>query len=154
MFWPNSSHPSGVKFPSNRMLRIQGVVTPEDLASPGSYDANGDPIFIVGKDGSTTDFTVGRYSGLEAYLCDETGKESVELAVYNYSQAACSFSAKGDSGSLIFTGDGRMLAILHSGMSTGQGSHVAFGTPAWWAVDQLKGHYEHADFDRTTFFPA
>lgn len=119
---------------------------------PDCYDENGYPLYIVGKDGNTTDFTVGRYSGLEAYLCDEFGKESIEVAVYNYSKTSGNFSAKGDSGSLIFTGDGRMLAILHSGMPKGLSSHVTYGTPAWWAVEQLQGHYPHADFNRTTFF--
>ncbi|KDR72788.1 hypothetical protein GALMADRAFT_228479 [Galerina marginata CBS 339.88] len=79
MSWRNNSNP------------IQDVVAYEHLASPDCYDENGDP------DGSSTDFTVGRYTGLGAYLCDEFGKESIEVA--------------------------------------------------------LKGHYEHADFDCTTFFP-
>jgi hypothetical protein len=44
-----------------------------------------------------------------------------------------------------------MLAILHSGMPKGLSSHVTYGTPAWWAVEQLQGHYPNADFNRTTF---
>ena len=152
MFWPNNSNRSGIKFPSNRLLRIQGVVARELLATPDCYDENGDPVYIVGKVGNTTDFTAGRYSGLEAYLCDEFGRESTEVAIYNYSKTSGNFSAKGDSGSLIFTGDGRMLAILHSSMPKGLSSHVTFGTPAWWAIEQLKTHYPHADFNRTTFF--
>ena len=151
MFWPNNTNPSGTKFPSNRVLRIQGVVTREQLANPDCYDENGDPVYIVGKDGCTTGFTVGRYSGLEAYLCDKSGKESIEVAVYNYSKTSGNFSASGDSGSLIFTGGGLMLAILHSGMSKGSSSHVTYGTPAWWVVDQLKLHYKHADFNCTTW---
>ncbi|TFY57121.1 hypothetical protein EVG20_g8663, partial [Dentipellis fragilis] len=121
-----------------------------------------DPAFVVGKAGSATDFTVGRYAGLDAYLCSKSGKESVEVAIYNYNHSynhncskatatvtspSLNFAAPGDSGSLVFTGDGRMLAILHSAMPRGPYSHVAFGTPAWWAVEQLKGHYKHADFD-------
>ena len=153
MFWPNHSNRSGIKFPSNRLLRIQGVVTRELLATPDCYDEKGYPVYIVGKNGNTTDFTVGRYSGLEAYLCDEFGRESIEVAIYNYSNTSGNFSAKGDSGSLIFTGDGHMLAILHSGMPKGLSSHVTYGTPAWWAIEQLKVHYPHADFNRTTFFP-
>ncbi|CAE6509005.1 unnamed protein product [Rhizoctonia solani] len=152
MFWPNKSNRSGIKFPHDRLLRIQGVVTRELLATPDCYDENGDPLYIVGKNGNTTGFTTGRYSGLEAYLCDESGRESIEVAIYNYSRMSGNFSAKGDSGSLIFTGDGRMLAILHSGMPKGCYSHVTYGTPAWWVVEQLKLHYPHADFNRTTFF--
>ncbi|GJJ09180.1 hypothetical protein Clacol_003402 [Clathrus columnatus] len=138
-------------FPSNRMLRIQGVVTPELLASPDCYDENGYPIFIVGKDGNTTNLTLGRYSGLDAYLCDKSGKESIEVANYNYDKKSGNFSAKGDSGALIWTGDGRMLAILHSGMPRGLNSHVTFATPAWWVLEQLRVHYPYADFNRATF---
>ncbi|KAF8600150.1 hypothetical protein BDV93DRAFT_608826 [Ceratobasidium sp. AG-I] len=152
MFWPNNSNRSGTTFPSNRLLRVHGVVTRELLTTPDCYDEGGDPVYIVGKDGDTTDFTVGRYSGLEAYLCDEFGRESTEVAIYNYSKTSGSFSAKGDSGSIIFTGDGRMLAILHSGMMKGLSSHVTFGTPAWWAIEQLRARYPHADFNRTSFF--
>ncbi|CAE6519816.1 unnamed protein product [Rhizoctonia solani] len=153
MFWPNKCNRSGIKFPHDCLLRIQGVVTRELLATPDCSDENGDPLYIVGKNGNTTGFTTGRYSGLEAYLCDESGRESIEVAIYNYSKTSGNFSAKGDSGSLIFTGDGRMLAILHSGMPKGGHSHVTYGTPAWWVVEQLKLHYPHADFNRTTFFP-
>ena len=152
MFWNNNFSPSGIQFPYNRLLKIRGVVPRELLATPDCYDENGDPLYIVGKDGNTTDFTAGRYSGLEAYLCDESGRESIEVAIYNYGMTLGNFSVKGDSGSLVFTGDGRMLAILHSGMP--KGGHVTYGTPAWWVVDQIKAHYPYADFNRTTFFPA
>lgn len=148
MFWPNNANPSGLKFPSDRLLRIRGVVTRELLANPECFDENGNPIFIVGKDGNSTGLTVGRYSGLEAYLGNEFGEDSIEIAIYNYSNMSGNFSAKGDSGSLIFTGDGRMVAILHSGTPEG---HVTYATPAWWFIEQLKIQYPHADFDRTSF---
>ena len=151
MFWPNDSNPTGMKFPSDRQLKIRGVVTRELLANPDCYDDSGNAMYVVAKDGNTTDLTVGRYTGLEAYLCDEFGKESIEVAIYNYSKTSGNFSAKGDSGSLIFTGDGRMLAVLHSGMPRGLSSHVTFGTPAWWVVDQLMLKYKYADFNREAF---
>ena len=61
MFWPNNSNRSGTKFPFDCLLKIQGVVMRELLAIPDCYDENGDPVYIVGKDGNTTDFTAGRY---------------------------------------------------------------------------------------------
>jgi hypothetical protein len=48
------------------------------------------------KDGNTTDLTVGRYAGLEAYLSDDLGVESIELAIYNYDKQSGPFSDKGD----------------------------------------------------------
>jgi len=102
-------------------------------------------------DGNTGDLTVGRYAGLEAYLCNELGVESTKLAIYNYDKQSGSFSAKGDSGSLIFDGEGLMVGILHSGMPKGASSHVTYATPTWWAIEQLKPQYPHTDLNCTSF---
>jgi hypothetical protein len=119
MFYPQNAGRTVFKSPTNRQLRIDGCVTRELLAVPGCFDSNGEPCLIVMKVGNTTDLTVGRYAGLEAYLCDDLGVESVELAIYNYDKQSGPSSAKGDSGSLIFDGEGHMVGILHSGMPKG-----------------------------------
>ncbi|KAI9435129.1 hypothetical protein H4582DRAFT_1817885 [Lactarius indigo] len=151
MFYPQSAGRTAFKYPTNRQFRINGCVTREHLAVPDCFDRNGEPCLIVMKDGNTTDLTVGRYAGLEAYLCDDHGVESIELAIYNYDMQSGPFSAKGDSGSLIFDGEGHMVGILHSGMPKGAGNHVTYATPAWWAIEQIKLKYPHADFNRTAF---
>ncbi|KAF8259413.1 hypothetical protein EI94DRAFT_1751656 [Lactarius quietus] len=134
MFYPQSGGRTAFKFSANRQLRINGCVTRELLAVPDCFDSSGEPCLIVMKDGSTTDLTVGRYAGLEAYLCDDLGVESTELAIYNFDKQSGPFSAKGDSGSLIFDGEGRMVGILHSRMPKGGENHVTYATPAWWAI--------------------
>jgi hypothetical protein len=96
---------------------------------------------VVGKYGNTTKFTLGNYSGMDAYTCTEFGLESREVVVYNYKKGSDDFSAKGDSGSLIFTGDGIGLAILHSGMARGMHNHATYGTPLWWVFKQLLDRY-------------
>ncbi|KAI0287829.1 hypothetical protein BC826DRAFT_1188789 [Russula brevipes] len=149
MFYPLNNSRTVFKFPLNRQLRITGWVTREHLANSDCFDSNGEPCLIVMKDGNTTDLTVGRYAGLEAYLCDELGEESRELAIYNYNKQSGDFSAEGDSGSLIFDGMGNMVGILHSGMPKGRSSHVTYATPAWWVVQKIKAKYPHADFFRT-----
>lgn len=151
MFYSQSGGRTTFKFPTNRQLRINGCVTRELLAVPDCFDSNGEPCLIVMKGGNTTDLTVGCYAGLEAYLCDDLGVESIELALYNYDKQSGSFSAKGDSGSLIFDGEGHMVGILHSGMPKGGSNHVTYATPAWWAIEQLKLKYPHADFNRIAF---
>jgi len=151
MFYPQSTGRTVFEFPTNRQLRINGYLTRELLSVPECFDGNNKPCVIVMKDGNATGLTVGRYAGLEAYLCDELGVESIELAIYNYDRRSGPFSDKGNSGSLIFNGEGRMVGILHSGMQKGSDSHITFATPAWWAIEQLKLEYPHADFDHTTF---
>lgn len=132
------------------MLRISGVVPHELLAKPNCFDANREACFIVMKDGNDG-LTVGRYAGLEAYIVDGLGAESIELAIYNYDKQSGSFSIKGDSGALIFDAEGHMVGILHSGMPKGTSNHVTFATPAYFALDQIKLHYPNADFYRESF---
>ncbi|RPD75680.1 hypothetical protein L226DRAFT_552708 [Lentinus tigrinus ALCF2SS1-7] len=146
-FYSDSNRRTAFKFPTNGQLRIHGCRTPEDLANPDTYDSNGEPCVVVMKDGNTSDLTVGRYAGLEAYTCDNLGVESIELAIYNYDKQSGSFSAKGDSGSLVFDGQGRMVGILHSGLAQSGSNYVTYATPAWWVIEQLKLQYPHANFD-------
>ncbi len=76
------------------------------------------------------------YAGLDSFLCDEGGAESVELAIHNYDKKSGLPPAKGDSGSLIFDGFdglGRMVGLLHfakskSGLTS---THITYATPVW-----------------------
>ena len=131
-------------------MKIRGFVTKEELANPASLDAAGQPCMAVMKDGCTTDLTAGRCAGLESFLCDDNGVRSVEVAVYNYDNHARPFSAKGDSGSLIFNGKGEMVALLHSGKAKAGSlvTHVTYGTPAWRLREWIREIYPNADFAR------
>jgi len=84
-------------------------------------------------------------------MCDEFGTESIELAIYNHDKNSGPFSVNGDSGSLIFSGNGRMVGLLHSGTQKGETSHVTYTTPAWWVLKKIKEHYPHAVFWRENF---
>jgi len=138
-------------FPTNRQLRIKGCLTHEALAKPDCFDINGNPCLLVMKDGNSTGLTVGRCAGLEVYLCDELDVESTEVAIYNYDSKSGPFCDYGDSGSLIFDGEGRMVGLLHSAVRKDDGDFVTYATPAWWVIEQLRLKYPHADSDRMTF---
>ncbi|KAJ7455008.1 hypothetical protein B0H11DRAFT_2324657 [Mycena galericulata] len=146
LFWSIAAVREGRTIPADLQLPIRGVVPPRLVHEPDTKDKNGEPLYIVAKYGNTTDLTLGRYSGMEAYTCSDLGLESREAVIYNYSKTSGDFSAKGDSGSLIFTGDGNGLAILHSGMPRGMHNHVTFGTPLWWVIEQILGRYPDAEF--------
>lgn len=115
--------------------------------NPDTEDGNGNPLYTVGKYG-TTKLTLGRYSGMDAYICTDLGVESREMAVYNYSKTCGNFSDYGDSGSLIFTGDGD---ALHSGMPRGMYNHATYGTPIWWVIEQILVKYPFAEFYGITY---
>ncbi|KZP02680.1 hypothetical protein FIBSPDRAFT_770333, partial [Athelia psychrophila] len=76
---------------------------------------------------------------------------SWEVAVLNFSKKHGNFSGKGDSGAAIFNAQGKLAAILHSGMPRGMSNHVTFGTPGHYIVELVKERYPHADFERLKF---
>ena len=149
MMYPRIDLREGFKYPEGRQMRINGIVSQELLASPDLFDNEDKPLFIILKQGSTTDLTAGCYAGLESFLCDEDGVESMEIAIYNFDKRSGPFSDKGDSGALVFDYRGRMVAMLHSGKSKSglTSPHVTYCTPVWWLIPRIKEKYPHADFN-------
>jgi hypothetical protein len=157
MFYARGGGKTTFKFPVGRKLRIVGCATKGDLDNPTEFDSEGEPCFIVGKDGNTTDLTVGRYAGLVSFTLNDVGIVSVELGIYNSGlKNAEVFSAEGDSGSLVWhTKDGKacMVGQLHSGENKGgsTSNHITYCTPGWYLLAQIKNHFPHADFYRTAW---
>lgn len=153
MFYPVAGGATTFKYPDDGKLRIHGCASKEDLAVPAEFDSEGQRCLMVGKDGNTTDLTVGRYAGLESFAQNSVGVESIELAIYNagHNKANETFSAKGDSGSLIWhmrDGKAYIVGQLHSGHNKGgsTNNHVTYCTPGWWLLEQIKKKYKHAVF--------
>ncbi|KAJ7511799.1 hypothetical protein B0H11DRAFT_2371103 [Mycena galericulata] len=157
MFYPVADGPTTFKFPEGRKLRIEGCATKEDLANPAEFDSEGQRCLIVGKDGNSTDLTVGRYAGLVSFIQNEAGIESVELGIYNSGlKTAEVFSKKGDSGSLVWhttNGKARIVGQLHFGVNKGgsTSNHVSYCTPGWYLLAQIKERFKYAEFYRTTW---
>ncbi|KAF8322350.1 uncharacterized protein EI90DRAFT_2977716 [Cantharellus anzutake] len=157
MFYPLGGGSTTFRFPNEGKLRIEGCATQEDLAHPTELDSEGQRCLIVGKDGNSTDLTVGRYAGLVSFILNEVGIESVELGIYNSGDKTTEvFSAKGDSGSLVWhttNGKARVVGQLHSGHNKGgsTSNHVTYCTPGWYLLGQIKTRFKHADFYRTTW---
>ena len=157
MFYSRGSGPTTFKYPEGRKLRIMGCATEEDLANPTEVDSEGQPYLIVGKDGNTTDLTFGHYAGLVSFALNEVGIPSVELGIYNMGvKTSDAFSAKGDSGSLVWhmkNGEAFIVGQLHSGSNKGgsTSNHVTYCTPGWYLLLQIKKEFKYADFYRTTW---
>ena len=152
MFYPGGGGATTFKFPAGRKLRVMRYVTKEDLANPTEFDSNGNRCFIVGIDENTTDLTVGRYAGLVSFILNASGVWSTELGIYDSGlKNAEFFSAKGDSGSLVWrTKDGQafMVGQLHSGENKGgsTNNYVTYCTPGWYLQAQIKELFKHANF--------
>ena len=157
MFYPRGGGATTFKFPEERKLRIEGCATKEDLAKPAEFDSEGQRCLIVGKDGNTTNLTVGRYAGLVSFTLNNVGIVSAELGIYNSSfKNAEVFSAKGDSGFLVWhTKDGKAYIVgqLHSGENKGSSTsnHITYCTPGWYLLEQIRKRFKYADFYRTTW---
>ena len=122
------------------------MVSRDILSKPESFNK---PDFLVMKDGAATGLTVGCLTGMESFVCTSAGRESVELAVYNfgYKEEPRVFSAKGDSGSLIIDGLGRMIGLLHAGTGGRDDVDVSYATPMYRLWPRIKERYKYADFD-------
>ena len=157
MMYPRNGSRKAFKYPEGRQLRINGIVSKELLANPDLLDDNDLPCLIVLKNGNTTDLTVGRATGMESFVRDDhTDEESTELAVDNYDKKSGVFSAKGDSGSLVVDGLGRMVGILNAGTSKGRSDRadVSYVTPMHLLCPRIKARYKHADLNRVTWSAA
>ena len=150
-FWPIAAVREGKTIPANLQLPIRRALSRRLFSNPDTEDKDGEPLYVVGKYGNATKLTLGHYSAMEAYTCTDLGLESRDVVVYNYSRTSGDFSDHGDSGSLIFTGDGDGLAILHSGMPRGMHNHVTYGTPLWWVIEQILKKYPFAEFYGITY---
>ena len=120
--------------------------TKEDLANPAEFDSEGQRCLIVGQDGNTTDLPVGRYAGLMSFTLNAVGIDSVELGIYNSGvESAEAFSAKGDSGSLVWhTRDGRARIVgqLLSGSNRGSSTTTSAAPPGQLENNIVGSYYE------------
>ncbi|KAH9926599.1 uncharacterized protein BXZ73DRAFT_49390 [Epithele typhae] len=142
------------KFPDDGKLPLTNFAGKISLSLLPERDSLGNRCLTVGKDGNSTDFTVGRFTGLESFTQNDAGFESKNYAVYNSGYNSTQpFSGKGDSGSAVWYAngsEGHIVGQLHSGATkdgTG-GSHVSYLTPGWWLQSEIGKVFPHADFFR------
>jgi len=119
------------QYPDNRKLRVSACPSKLSLSTPGEFDSEGRRCLTVEKDGNTTDFTIRRYFGLHSYTQNDLGVESKELAIYCSGYRSIEpFSAKGDSGSLVWYvvgGEAHVIGQLHSGVDKGGSTNCTPG---------------------------
>jgi hypothetical protein len=138
-------HPEGrhsFKFPPGGLLQVKGFVPEREIRQPQQCDANGEDCLIVLKNGNTTGVTFGRGTGLESFVrtYPEYGnaETSMEFAVYPYSNKEGSFSAPGDSGSIVVDGQGRIVGLLSGGTGASDSTDVTYLTPYFWLEQRIK----------------
>lgn len=134
------------------VLRLRGFVPIADLTPPwnecGRETIMGETVLRVGERGAKTGLTWGEVNELKSVVRETFDGQKVasqSLTVLGFDKKA--FSDNGDSGSAIFTPDGKMVAMLDAGRSPckpdlltgGVTVHdVTYGTPFAWILDYIR----------------
>ncbi|KAF8162649.1 hypothetical protein B0H34DRAFT_794449 [Crassisporium funariophilum] len=139
------------KYPSDRLLPLRGMISQELMRRPDMLDHDNEPCLIVIKSGSATGVTIGRATGLFSLVRDDdTGEESREWAIYNYDKNSGVFSARGDSGSIVVDGRGRIGGLPTGGAGKTETSDVTYVTPMFWLWPRIKEHFPNAHLELST----
>jgi hypothetical protein len=97
------------------------------------YDKNGDPCIIVLKRGRTTGLTVGRGNNVFSYI-------RRYIAILPFDSKAGDFSAKGDSGSVVVDGAGRIGGLLTGGGGDTDSTDVTYVTPINFVLKTIRSN--------------
>jgi hypothetical protein len=141
MMHPNPKNSHNFDFPGDRLLKLWGTIEEDEMRKPKMYDQNGDACIIVLKRGRTTGLTVGRtttfVSYTRKYFSDNNTAVSKELTILSFDKSSGAFSAKGDSGSVVVDGAGRVVGILTGGGAT-DSTDITYVTPIYFVMEIIR----------------
>ncbi|KAI0786845.1 hypothetical protein C8Q75DRAFT_734397 [Abortiporus biennis] len=131
------------KYPKDRLLPLQGIITDELMRTPDMRDYDREPCLLVVKNGHATGTTVGRANGVFSIVRDyfndmSVNQTSMEWTIMNYSSKSNAFSACGDSGSIIADLHGRVGGMLTGGSGKIDASDMTYATPFWWLLKRIQ----------------
>ncbi|KAK0225014.1 hypothetical protein EDD85DRAFT_980166 [Armillaria nabsnona] len=142
MMRPNPKNPQSFLYPVDRLLRLKGTIPDEEMRHPPALDLNDDPCLMVIKRGNTTGLTVGRANDICSYARiyddDDKAETSKEWAILPFDSKSGAFSEKGDSGSVIVDGLGRIGGLLTGGAGTTTSSDITYATPISFLLKRMQ----------------
>ncbi|THV02724.1 hypothetical protein K435DRAFT_836237 [Dendrothele bispora CBS 962.96] len=135
MIDPNPQNRHSFTYPYDHILRLKGTIPDNEMRHPTAFDQNGEPCLVVIKRGNATGLTVGRATNICSYVRYyndgmRSSEPSKEWTILPFDSKSGSFSDKGDSGSVIVDGRGRMGGLLIGG--TGKNTQcldLTYATP-------------------------
>lgn len=137
---PDPATPTSFKYPLGGLLPVQGVIAEDELRCPQMHDADGEPCFMVIKNGSATGTTIGRANGIKSFVRqhfpDGNHETSMEWAILGHRLWSRGFSAPGDSGAIIVDGKGRIGGLLTGGSGRTDSTDVTYATPFYWLLEE------------------
>ncbi|KAF9778336.1 hypothetical protein BJ322DRAFT_1092735 [Thelephora terrestris] len=149
--YPRNTNPSSFKYPGDRLLRFRGTVSDQEMFSPDqrTKDHDNDPVIMVLKNGNNSNLTVGRLNTIRAfvreYFVGKPGKMSKEVVVLPRNSKSRPFSERGDSGSVVIDGTGRVCGILTGGDGATDVSDCTFVTSINFLIKRLAAFGIHAN---------
>ncbi|KAG8947964.1 hypothetical protein FRC04_010161 [Tulasnella sp. 424] len=130
------------EYPGDRLVELKGTIPDEEMRYPTVLDENDDQCLRVIKRGYATGLTVGRandvFSYIRYYDDDDKAETSKEWAILPLDSRSGAFSAKGDSGSVIVDGQGRIGGLLNSGAGTTSSSDITYATPISFLLKRMQ----------------
>ncbi|KAI1793524.1 hypothetical protein LXA43DRAFT_971863 [Ganoderma leucocontextum] len=152
--YPHNANPHSFEYPGDRLLRFFGTVSDAEMYQPNpkTMDQDNEPVIMVLKNGNTTNLTVGRLNTIRAftrpYFKGEPDEMSKEIAVLPRTSKSGPFSDRGDSGSVVVDGKGRVCGILTGGDGATDVSLCTFVTSINFIIKRL-----HVYGIRANIFP-
>jgi len=153
---PHPSNPSSFKYrqPGDRLLRFTGTVSDQEMFRPNSRnkDHDNDPVVMVLMNGNTSNLSVGRLNNIRAFIREyfggQVGDMSKEVCVLPRNSKSDPFSRRGDSGSVVIDGMGRVRGIGTRGDGAADVSDCTYVTSINFLIKRL------ADFKiKANIFP-
>ncbi|KAG9006121.1 hypothetical protein FRB94_000946 [Tulasnella sp. JGI-2019a] len=133
------------KYPYDRLLKVRGIISEDQLRRPDMLDRDGESCLFVIKSGKVTGITIGRATGIFSYVRqyfpNNTHQTSKEWAILPYDSKSGAFSAPGDSGSIIVNGSGESGGFLTGGAGKTESSDVTYATPFYWLYPRIQANW-------------
>jgi hypothetical protein len=130
--YPRTDTQPGFKYPDNRLLPLQDVISEALMRHPDVLDYDGEVCLYVIKNGLTTRVTIRRttdiFSHVREYFYNQSSQAYMEWPILPYDNDSGIFSAGGDFGSVIVDGRGRDGDLLTGGAGKTTSSDVTHAT--------------------------
>ncbi|KAF8606534.1 hypothetical protein BDV93DRAFT_520820 [Ceratobasidium sp. AG-I] len=139
------------RYPGDRLLRLKGFITDEEMRSPLTLDENGDPCLIVLKHGHGTGLTVGRANDVRSvvrnYHQEDATSFSLEWAIVSLDKKSRPFADIGDSGAVVADGRGRIGGIITGGAGSTDSKDITYASSINSVMEGIKAKFPSAHID-------
>ena len=142
---------SHFKYPGDRLLKLCDPISVDEMRRPQTAYQDGERYIMVLKNGGKTGQTIGRannvFSYTRYYFENSLDAISKEWAILPADSRPGTFSALGDSGSVIVDGRGRIGGLLTGGSGTTETYDITYATPVSFVLERLEAFGFKADFN-------